>query len=54
MSFGSVLKIVFIFLKLVDVIACSWVWLVSPLWIGLIIDIVLVTIYAIIKVHTDF
>ena len=34
MGCGSVLLIVFIVLKLVGVIDWSWVWVLSPLWIG--------------------
>ena len=31
---ASVLTIVFVVLKLADVIDWSWVWVLSPLWIG--------------------
>ena len=37
MGFAAVLTIVFITLKLCDVIDWSWVWVVSPLWIRAII-----------------
>ena len=30
----SLLTIVFVVLKLTDVIGWSWVWVLSPLWIG--------------------
>ena len=46
----SVLTIVFIVLKLVDVINWSWVWVLSPLWIEIIIVIVLVVILALIEI----
>ena len=39
MSFGTVLGIVFIVLKLVGLIEWSWVWVLSPFWIGAIIII---------------
>ena len=34
MSFPSVLLLVFIILKLTGTIAWSWLWVLSPLWIG--------------------
>ena len=34
MGFAGVLTIVFIVLKLCHVINWSWVWVLSPLWIG--------------------
>ena len=39
MSFGTVLGIVFIVLKLIGLIEWSWVWVLSPFWIGAIITI---------------
>lgn len=33
-GFAGVLTIVFVVLKLTDVIAWSWVWVLSPLWIS--------------------
>lgn len=39
MSIGTVLGIVFIVLKLVGLIEWSWVWVLSPFWIGAIIII---------------
>jgi hypothetical protein len=46
LSFGSVLTTVFIVLKLVDVIDWSWWWVLSPLWIGLLIVLTIVFIAA--------
>ena len=40
MSFGAVLAIVFVVLKLCHVIAWSWVWVLSPLWIGFLLWLV--------------
>ena len=37
MTLGGVLLVVFIVLKLVGVINWSWIWVLSPLWIGWII-----------------
>jgi hypothetical protein len=42
MSLGCVLLIVFLVLKLTGLIHWSWLWVLSPLWIGLIIVIVAV------------
>ena len=40
-GFAGVLTIVFIVLKLCGVIDWSWLWVLSPLWISLIIGIIL-------------
>ena len=46
MSFVSVLTSIFVVLKLIGVINWSWVTVLSPLWITLIIDIViLIAVY---------
>lgn len=37
MTLGGVLLVVFVVLKLVGVINWSWLWVLSPLWIGWII-----------------
>ena len=44
-GFTGVLTIVFIVLKLVGVINWSWWWVLSPIWIGFILAIVLVVLY---------
>jgi hypothetical protein len=41
MGFTSWLTILFIGLKLTNVISWSWVWVLSPIWIKIIIIIVL-------------
>ena len=46
-GFTSLLTIVFIVLKLCKVINWSWVWVLSPLWIEIVI-ILLVLIIAVI------
>ena len=38
----TTLGLIFIVLKLLDVITWSWLWVLSPFWIPLIIGIVLV------------
>ena len=51
-SFGGILAIVFIVLKILKVITWSWLWVLAPLWIGLIIDIVLFVAFVIIGVFS--
>ena len=40
-GFISVIAIVFIVLKLIGVIEWSWMWVLSPLWIGLILALII-------------
>jgi len=47
-SFVGLLTIVFIVLKLTKVISWSWLWVLSPLWISLVIGLLLIIIYFII------
>lgn len=39
-TFGSLLQLTFIILKLCGVIDWSWVWVLSPMWIGAIVAVV--------------
>ena len=39
MGFTGTLTIVFIVLKLIGTITWSWLWVLSPLWIGAIVGI---------------
>ena len=39
-SFGSLLTLVFIVLKLIGVINWSWVWVLSPLWMSAILILI--------------
>ena len=41
-GFGGLLTIVFIVLKLLGVISWSWWWVLSPIWISIIIVLLLV------------
>lgn len=43
-GFGGLLTIALIVLKLTNVISLNWVWVLSPLWMPLVIFILLVTI----------
>lgn len=40
-GFVGVLQIVFIVLKLCGLITWSWLWVLSPLWISLVIGVLL-------------
>ena len=44
-GFFSLLTIVFIVLKLCNVIAWSWVWVLAPIWIPTAIIIIAILIY---------
>ncbi len=48
MSFLEVLQLIFIVLKLCKVIKWSWVWVLSPSWIPLIIAVIGLIIYMVI------
>jgi hypothetical protein len=41
LGLGSVLTIVFVVLKLVGVINWSWIWVLAPLWISVILALIL-------------
>ena len=43
-GFGSLLGLVFIVLKLCGVINWSWLWVLSPFWIGAVLVILLAII----------
>ena len=43
-GFGGLLAIVFIVLKLTGVIGWSWMWVLSPIWISLILFFMFVAI----------
>lgn len=40
LGFCDVLLVVFIVLKLIGVIAWSWWWVLSPIWIGVLIVLI--------------
>lgn len=49
----SLLTLLFIILKLCNIISWSWIWIVSPLWIVLGINILIILVfffYTVIKV----
>ena len=47
-SFGGLLAIVFITLKLMGYIAWSWLWVLSPLWIPLAIVVAVLLVAGIV------
>ena len=49
-SFTGALTILFIGLKLTNVITWSWWWVLSPIWISLSLAVVILTIAAIIAI----
>lgn len=49
-GFTGLLQITFIVLKLCGVIQWSWLWVLSPIWICLIIDCIVLIIIVIIAV----
>lgn len=50
-GFGGLLAILFIALKLTGVIAWSWWWVLSPIWISVLLVLLIVAgaIYAVVK-----
>ena len=48
----GVLTIVFVVLKLVDVINWSWLWVLCPLWIDILLTVIVLVIIAIIDNKT--
>lgn len=44
-SFSSFLAL-FIVLKLCGIITWSWLWVLSPLWVGIVIDIAIILFWA--------
>lgn len=53
MGLGTVLFIVFLILKLCDVIDWSWWWVTAPLWIPAGLALIVIIICGIIMVCTD-
>ena len=48
-GFFGLLTIVFIVLKLTKVINWSWWWVLSPIWLTLVVSVLLVVCYLILK-----
>jgi hypothetical protein len=52
-GFCGLLTIVFIILKLCGVIAWSWWWVLSPIWISAILVVVILIVWFAIITHED-
>ncbi len=52
-GFAGLLTIAFIVLKLVGVIAWSWWWVLSPLWIGFALFVVVLLIVLLVIAVSD-
>jgi len=48
-GFPALLGLAFIILKLCNVIHWSWIWVLSPFWIGMAIALAILIIYIIAK-----
>ena len=49
----GVLTIIFVVLKLVNVIHWSWLWVLSPLWINIALIIILIIIVSLINNRSE-
>lgn len=52
-GFTGLLAILFIGLKLGGVIEWSWLWVLSPLWIPLVIGILIMALVIVLKLFVD-
>lgn len=52
-GFCSLLTIVFIVLKLCGVITWSWIWVLAPLWIPVLVGIIAIVIITVIALIVD-
>ena len=49
MEFGSVLALIFLVLKLTNLVSWSWWWVLSPIWITLTVYLVFTILLAIVN-----
>ena len=49
MTFSGLLAVLFIGLKLCGVITWSWLWVLSPLWVGFFLFVVFLVVAVVIK-----
>lgn len=52
-GFAGLLTLIFVAAKLFGAIAWSWLWVLSPLWIGFAIGLVLVVLAIVIAALTE-
>lgn len=53
-GFSGTLAIVFIVLKLLGVISWSWIWVLAPIWISIILSFVLFLIALILNAISEW
>ena len=53
-GFSSMLTIVFVILKLCDVISWSWWWVLSPLWIDLGLSLIIIIAFVIYEIYKGY
>jgi len=44
-GFAGLLTALFVALKLTGVIAWSWLWVLSPIWVGLVVALVAIVVF---------
>lgn len=49
-SFSTLLQVLFIALKLCGVIKWSWLWVLSPLWISIIVSVIVTVFWLVVLV----
>lgn len=52
MSTTTVLTLIFVVLKLCGVIKWSWIWVLSPTWISIVLCLIILIVFTTIKVIT--
>ncbi len=53
MGFTSLLTVLFIGLKLTDYIDWSWWWVLSPIWISVVLVLVVIVVGVVVKILID-
>lgn len=53
-GFSGMLTIVFVILKLCDVISWSWWWVLSPLWIDLGLSLIVIIAFVIYEIYKGY
>lgn len=52
-SITTVLTLIFVVLKLCGVIKWSWIWVLSPTWLSIVLYLVTLIVFTTIKVITE-
>lgn len=53
MSTTTVLTLIFVVLKLCGVIKWSWIWVLAPTWISIVLCLIILIVFTTIKVTTS-